>query len=167
MCLNNITASLVDWTDWTEEKLSVEKVHGSLEQNMFPSWLHICKRARLHASLILTSLTVSRSIDVFLKTSSTGQWTTNSTSVWYSTGLEWVRGETHHPTDTASTDSGLELAVELLDGAGGVEALRQQDDPVQEEERGDAIDDVLHELDSVAEGEEANMSDSLALAFNK
>lgn len=39
--------------------------------------------------------------------------------------------------------------MKLLDGAGRVEALSQQDDPVQEEEGGDAVDDVLHQLDSV------------------
>lgn len=38
--------------------------------------------------------------------------------------------------------------MELLHGAGGVEALSQQDDAVQEEEGGDAVDDVLHQLDS-------------------
>lgn len=56
---------------------------------------------------------------------------------------------TYQSADAASTDGGLELAVKLLDGAGGVEALSQQDDPVQEEEGGNAVDDVLHQLDSV------------------
>lgn len=59
----------------------------------------------------------------------------------------------YHSTDAASTDGGLELAVKLLNGAGGVEALSQQDDPVQEEEGGDAVDDVLHQLDAVRGGD--------------
>lgn len=40
---------------------------------------------------------------------------------------------TYHSTDAASADGGLELAVQFLDCAGRVEALGQQDDPVQEE----------------------------------
>lgn len=56
---------------------------------------------------------------------------------------------THHPADAAATGGCLKLAVQLLDCAGGVEALCQQDDPVQEEEGRDAVDDVLHQLDSV------------------
>lgn len=39
--------------------------------------------------------------------------------------------------------------MQLLDCAGGVKALGQQDDSIQEKEGGDAIDDVLHELDYV------------------
>lgn len=56
---------------------------------------------------------------------------------------------TYHPTNTAPANGGLELAVQLLHSAGGVEALGQQDDPIEEEEGGDAIDDVLHQLYSV------------------
>lgn len=56
---------------------------------------------------------------------------------------------TYHPTNTAPANGCLELAVQLLDSAGGVEALGQQDDPIEEEEGGDAIDDVLHQLYSV------------------
>lgn len=52
----------------------------------------------------------------------------------------------YHSADAAPADGGLELAVQFLDGAGGVEALGQQDDPVQEEEGGDAVNDVLHQL---------------------
>lgn len=57
----------------------------------------------------------------------------------------------YHPADAASADGGLELAVELFDGAGGVKSLGEQNDAVQEEEGGDAIYDVLHELDSTKE----------------
>lgn len=54
----------------------------------------------------------------------------------------------HRSCDAAATHGGLELALQLLlDGAGGVEALSQQDDPINKEEGGDAIDDVLHGLD--------------------
>lgn len=56
---------------------------------------------------------------------------------------------THQATDAAPTDSGLELAVQLLDRAGGVKALSEQYNPIQEEEGGDAIDDILHQLHSV------------------
>lgn len=62
-----------------------------------------------------------------------------------------TRSYTYHSTDAASTDGGLELAVQLLDCAGCVEALSQQNDPVQEEKRSDAIDDILHQLYSVKE----------------
>lgn len=56
---------------------------------------------------------------------------------------------TYHSTDAASTNGGLELAVQFLDCAGGVEALGQQNDAVQEEKGSNAIDDVLHQLYSV------------------
>lgn len=50
--------------------------------------------------------------------------------------------------DAASADGGLEVALQLLlDGAGRVEALPQQQDGVDEEEGGDAVDDVLTDLD--------------------
>lgn len=62
-----------------------------------------------------------------------------------------VVAPTHHSTDAASTDGGLELAVQFFDCTGCVEALRQQDDPVQEEKRSDAVDDILHQLYSVRE----------------
>lgn len=58
---------------------------------------------------------------------------------------------TYHSTDAASTDGGLELAVQFLDGAGCVESLSKKDDSVQEEEWSNAIDDVLHQLYSVKE----------------
>lgn len=54
----------------------------------------------------------------------------------------------YHSTDAASTDGGLELIVKLLDGTGGIKSLGEQNDAVQEEEGGDAVYDVLHELDS-------------------
>lgn len=57
----------------------------------------------------------------------------------------------YHSTDAASTDGGLELAVQFLNCAGCVEALSKQDDPVQEEKRSNAIDDILHQLYSVKE----------------
>ena len=56
---------------------------------------------------------------------------------------------TYHSTDAASTDGGLELAVQFLDSTGRVEALSQQNDPVQEEKRRNAIDNILHQLYSV------------------
>ncbi len=58
---------------------------------------------------------------------------------------------TNHSADAASADGGLELAVQLLDCTCGVEALSQQNDPIQEEKRSDAIDDILHQLYSVKE----------------
>lgn len=58
---------------------------------------------------------------------------------------------TYHSTDAASADGGLELAVQLLDCTGCVEALGQQDDAVQEEKRRNAVDDILHQLHSVEE----------------
>lgn len=58
---------------------------------------------------------------------------------------------TYHSTDAASTDGGLELAVQFLDGAGCVESLGEQNDSIQEEKRSNAVDDVLHQLYSVKE----------------
>lgn len=55
----------------------------------------------------------------------------------------------YHGTDAASTHSRLELAVHLFDSTGGVEALSQQDDAIQEEEAGNSIDDVLQNLNPV------------------
>lgn len=58
---------------------------------------------------------------------------------------------TYESGDAASAHGGLEVALQLLlDGAGGVEALGQKDDGVDEEEGGDAVDDVLEDLDTAA-----------------
>lgn len=55
---------------------------------------------------------------------------------------------TYESSDAASAHGGLEVALQLLlDGAGGVKALSQEDDGVDEEEGGDAVDDVLKDLD--------------------
>lgn len=55
---------------------------------------------------------------------------------------------TYKGSNAASTDGRLEVTLELLlDGAGGVKALSQQDNGVDEEEGGDAVDDVLKDLD--------------------
>lgn len=55
---------------------------------------------------------------------------------------------TYEGGDAASANGGLEVTLQLLlDGAGGVEALSQQDDSVDKEEGGDAVDDVLKDLD--------------------
>lgn len=64
---------------------------------------------------------------------------------WYSDILYDV---VYHSTDAAAADGGLKLAVELFHCAGGVKSLGQQNDPVQKEEGSDAVDDVLHELNS-------------------
>lgn len=56
---------------------------------------------------------------------------------------------THESGDAASAHGGLEVALQLLlDGAGGVKALSQKDDGVDEEKGGDAVDDVLEDLDT-------------------
>lgn len=57
----------------------------------------------------------------------------------------------YHSADAASTDGGLELAVQLFDCTGCVKALSQQNDPIQEEKRSNAVDDILHQLYSVKE----------------
>lgn len=55
---------------------------------------------------------------------------------------------TYESSDAASADGGLEVTLQLLlDGASGVEALSQKNDGVYEEEGGDAVDDVLEDLD--------------------
>lgn len=58
---------------------------------------------------------------------------------------------TYHSTDAAPADGRLEFAVQLFDGAGGIKALSQEDDPIQEEKGSDAVDDVLHQLNPVTE----------------
>lgn len=56
---------------------------------------------------------------------------------------------TYESGDAASAHGGLEVALQLLlDGAGGVKALSQEDDGVDEEEGGDAVNDVLKDLDT-------------------
>lgn len=55
---------------------------------------------------------------------------------------------TYEGGDAASADGGLEVALQLLlDGAGGVESLSEQDDGVDKKEGGNAVDDVLEDLD--------------------
>lgn len=55
---------------------------------------------------------------------------------------------TYESGDAAPADGGLEVTLQLLlDGAGGVEALGQKNDGVYKEEGGDAVDDVLKDLD--------------------
>lgn len=61
---------------------------------------------------------------------------------------------TYESGDAASAHGGLEVALQLLlDGAGGVKALSQEDDGVDKEEGGDAVDDVLKDLDTKYEQE--------------
>lgn len=60
-----------------------------------------------------------------------------------------ARVRTHHATDASATGGGFKLAVQLLHCARGVEAFRQQNDPIQEEEGRDPVDDILHQLYSV------------------
>lgn len=68
------------------------------------------------------------------------------------TGSDWkqlLACCTYESGDAASAHGGLEVALQLLlDGAGGVEALGQKDDGVDEEKGGDAVDDVLEDLDT-------------------
>lgn len=55
---------------------------------------------------------------------------------------------TYESGDAASADGGLEVTLQLLlDGTRGVKALSQKDDGVHKEEGGDAVDDVLKDLD--------------------
>lgn len=69
--------------------------------------------------------------------------------MWWFAAAVCVCVWTYEGGDAASADGGLEVALQLLlDGAGGVKALGQQDDGVDEEEGGDAVDDVLKDLDS-------------------
>ena len=53
---------------------------------------------------------------------------------------------THHPADASATGSCFKLAMQLLHRTRGVEAFRQQNDPIQEEEGRDPVDDILHQL---------------------
>lgn len=53
---------------------------------------------------------------------------------------------THHPADASATGSCFKLAMQLLHCTRGVEAFRQQNDPIQEEEGRDPVDDILHQL---------------------
>lgn len=54
---------------------------------------------------------------------------------------------TYKSSDAASADGGLKVALQLLlDCAGGVKALGQKNDGIDKEEGGDAVDDVLKDL---------------------
>lgn len=56
---------------------------------------------------------------------------------------------TYKSSDATSAHGGLEVTLQLLlDGTGGVKALGQKDDGVDEEKGGDAVDDVLEDLDT-------------------
>lgn len=74
---------------------------------------------------------------------------------------------TYHSTDAASTDGGLELAVQFLDGTGCVKALGKQNDSIQEEKWSNAIDDILHQLYSVKEQCHSQASLFFAMDFLK
>lgn len=69
---------------------------------------------------------------------------------------------TYKGGDATSADGGLEVALQLLlDGAGGVKALGEQDDGVDEEEGRDAVDDVLKDLNPRETHGEAESNDFL------
>ena len=58
----------------------------------------------------------------------------------------------HPGTDAASTGGDLEVSVQVLDGPTGEEALHHQQDAVHEEGRGDAVDDVLDDVNPEGAG---------------
>lgn len=49
--------------------------------------------------------------------------------------------------DAASAGGDLEVSVQVLDGSAGEEALHHQQDAVDEESRGDAVDHILDDVD--------------------
>lgn len=54
---------------------------------------------------------------------------------------------TYKSSDAASADGGLKVALQLLlDCTGGVKALGQKNDGIDKEEGGNAVDDVLKDL---------------------
>lgn len=57
-------------------------------------------------------------------------------------------GPSHRGAEAAAAHGAPELSEGLPGGAGGVEALGQQHDAVEEEEGGQAVDDVLEILDA-------------------
>lgn len=63
-------------------------------------------------------------------------------------------GPSHRGTKAAATHGAPELSKGLLGSARGVEALSQQHDAVEEEKRGQTIDDILEILDAEEEVEE-------------
>lgn len=57
----------------------------------------------------------------------------------------------HRGAEAATTHSAPELSEGLLGSAGGVEALSQQHDAVEEEKGGQTIDDILEILNAERE----------------
>lgn len=62
------------------------------------------------------------------------------------------RAPSHRGAEAAATHGAPELPKGLPGSAGGVEALGQKHDAVEEEKRGQAIDDVLEILNAKKEG---------------
>lgn len=59
-----------------------------------------------------------------------------------------LSGPSHRRAEAAAAHGAPELSEGLPGGAGGVEALGQKHDAVEEEEGGQAVDDVLEILDA-------------------
>lgn len=62
------------------------------------------------------------------------------------------RAPTHRGAEAAATHGAPELPKGLPGSAGGVEALGQQHDAVEEEKRGQAVDDILEILNAEKDG---------------
>ena len=60
-------------------------------------------------------------------------------------------GSSHREAEAAATHGAPELSKGLLGSACGVEALSQQHDAVEEEKRGQTIDDILEILNAERE----------------
>lgn len=55
-------------------------------------------------------------------------------------------GRSYPSADAASAGGDLEVPVQVFNGAAGEEALHHQQDAVDEERRGDAVDHVLDDV---------------------
>lgn len=70
-------------------------------------------------------------------------------------------GFPYESSQAASAGGDLELSVEIPDGAGGEEALHQQQHSEHEEAGGEAVDDVLQDVDAEERATRRCLSESL------
>lgn len=62
-----------------------------------------------------------------------------------------MRCLTYPSTNATSAGGDLEVAIQIFDGATGEESLHHQQDTIHKEGRGDAVDDVLDDVNPVGQ----------------
>ena len=75
------------------------------------------------------------------------QLTYTAVNFFYQWSKSKLRCESYPSADAASAGGDLEVSVQIFDGSAREEALHHQQDAVDEESRGDAVDHVLDDVD--------------------